>query len=127
MIEVSSSNHGPLFDGRAEKAAREFAEDAEREIADTGANMVRTELAHVLKHPTGRYMSHIHTTRVSAHSVVTDGNIVYGPWLEGTGSRNRTTRFKGYFTFRKVTQRLQAKAVPIAEKLLRSKYLRRMN
>jgi hypothetical protein len=40
------------------------------------------------------------------HGVVDDSNVIYGPWLEGVGSRNEKTRFKGYFTFRKAAQKL---------------------
>jgi hypothetical protein len=65
---------------------------------------------------------------VQAHgSVVQDGGVIYGPWLEGVGSRNRTTRFKGYFTFRRTTAQLNVRATPIAEELLHGKYLREMN
>ena len=38
---------------------------------------------------------------------IDDGNVVYGPWLEGTSSRNQTTRFKGYHSFQIVRQQLQ--------------------
>lgn len=33
-------------------------------------------------------------------------NVIYGPWLEGTSSRNQTTRFKGYAMFRRTKQQL---------------------
>ena len=38
---------------------------------------------------------------------ISDGQVVYGPWLEGVSSRNETTRFKGYHSFRIVAQQLQ--------------------
>jgi hypothetical protein len=41
--------------------------------------------------------------------------VVYGPWLEGTSERNRSTRFKGYRLWRKTAQRLQDDAPKIAE------------
>lgn len=121
-VEVNVS--GPVFDGRAEAAAHEFAHEAEHKIAERGVQFVRSALGGVLRHPTGRYEGAIH---VQGNNTVTDLPIVYGPWLEGVGSRNRAGRFAGYFTFRRTTQRVQADAVPTAEELLRAKYLRRMN
>lgn len=120
-IEVDVHSHGPVFDGRASAAVRAFERAAEQEIAETGVNLVRSELSRVLRHPTGYYSS-----RVSADgNQVNDGGVIYGPWLEGVGSRNKTTRFKGYFTFRRVGQRLDRQAKHIAGRVL-PKYLRRM-
>jgi hypothetical protein len=59
-------------------------------------------------------------------TAVTDSGVIYGPWLEGTGSRNRTTRFKGYATFRKAAQELDRRAFRIAAAML-DRYVRRMN
>lgn len=47
-------------------------------------------------------------------TVVTTENATYGPWLEGTGSRNATTRFKGYHSFRMAAQTLNGMAEDIA-------------
>ena len=116
---------GPLFDGEADHLARAMCDDIEQAVADEGASMVGVELPRVLKHPTGRYQSGITTEPGSAGIDVTDGGIVYGPWLEGIGSRNRTTRFKGYATFRRVTQALTGRAKGIAEPIV-DRYVRRM-
>ncbi len=111
------SKHGPLFDGRAAAAAAAFCKAAERRVAQRGVTLVKTRLDSVLKHPTGRYRSNIQVDN-STPTKVTDGNIVYGNWLEGTGSRNRTTRFKGYRTFRQTTELLQREAVRVADEIL---------
>jgi len=54
--------------------------------------------------------------------VVNDGwpgsGLVYGPWLEGVGSRNATTRFKGYFSMRKAANSVAAKAKAIAQPVI---------
>jgi hypothetical protein len=42
----------------------------------------------VLQHPTGYYQSKITVERAGTGYRVTDQGVVYGPWLEGTGSRN---------------------------------------
>ncbi len=112
---------GPLFDGRFDAAVSDYLDAAENEISFEGAMMVRENLDPVLQHPTGYYESHIRPDGPR----VWDGGVIYGPWLEGTGERNKTTRFKGYATFRRTAQQLQNRAVDIAERVLPA-YLRRM-
>lgn len=126
-FNISTDKSGPVFDGRARLAVKAFCDEAEEEVAQFGFNAVHAELGNVLQHPTGFYESHIQTERANEGVEVNDGgSIVYGPWLEGVGSRNRSTRFKGYFTFRRVTQQVDAVSGSIAERVL-PKYLRRMN
>lgn len=107
---------GPLFDGRLEAAVARAVEDAEQDIADAGVLIVREELGHVLQNPTGYYASQIQTDNARAGLEVSDGGVVYGPWLAGSSERNRSTRFKGYSHWRAATQRLQAGAVEIADR-----------
>jgi len=116
---------GPLFDGRAAIAVKEYTRELEHQVAQRGEQLIRTQLGHVLRHPTGRYMSSISVQHKFGDSVVTDSGIVYGPWLEGTGSRNRTTRFKGYATFRRMRHQLDSEAESIGNRLMHH-YLRRM-
>lgn len=60
---------------------------------------------------TGNYARSIHGKLVSSmQGRIDDGRSVYGPWLEGTGSRNQTTRFKGYHIMRDAAAQLQRKA-----------------
>lgn len=126
MLNVSVTQKGPIFDGRADAAVTAFREEATEEIAQEGVNLVRVRLRKVLRNPTGYYESRVQTDRSFTDRAVTDGGVIYGPWLEGTGSRNRTTRFKGYATFRLTKQELQGVAVNIAERVL-PKYLGLMN
>jgi hypothetical protein len=99
----------------------------EREVAQWGFNMVHARLRRVLKHPTGYYQSFIQTERKVDSTEINDGwptsgTPVYGPWLEGTGSRNSpVTRFKGYRTFRLVAQRMNAQVGPKADRILRQR------
>ena len=51
-------------------------------------------------------------------TIVTTADAMYGPWLEGTGSRNQSTRFKGYHGFRLAAQELDAEAEGIADAAL---------
>ncbi len=121
-IEVTVK--GPLFDGGATRAVRDFLDTATEAIADQGAQDLRSATS-IFRNPTGFYRSHIGFQRAGSNFTVDDGGIIYGPWLEGVGSRNHTTRFKGYSIWRRTTQRLQAKAVGIAERLL-PRFLGRM-
>lgn len=115
---------GPLFDGRAERVLQAYFDEAEREVADEGANMVENIMQPHSK--SGRYVRSIQTDRQMDDSVVNDGGIIYGPWLEGVSSRNDSTRFKGYAQFRGAAQKLRYKAPGIAERVLRHGYLGRM-
>lgn len=117
---------GPLFDGRAAAAVTALCRDAEQRIGDHGVNEVRRALDGVLQHPTGHYRSRIQTSN-SSPVRISDGGVIYGPWLEGVGSRNRSTRFKGYATFRRTTGAIDRAAGPITETALRERYLARMN
>lgn len=124
-IQPTVKTTGPIFDGRARAAVDDFLDAAEVEVADEGANDIRQQLGSVLKNPTGFYESQIQTERQRNDTMVTDGGVIYGPWLEGTSSRNQTTRFKGYRTFRLIAQRLQGKADDIAGRIL-PQFVRRM-
>lgn len=61
----------------------------------------------------GAYRSGVVGTVTGLTGVITDGGVVYGPWLEGTSSRNKTTSFKGYHSFKKTRDwlRVQSKAM----------------
>jgi hypothetical protein len=94
-----------------------------------------------IRHSTGTFEHSITTTRTSrtysTHSghktytlpvvvddmatdiAVTTDLASYGPWLEGTGSRNDTTRFKGYHGFRIATQELVKTAGTTADSVFK--------
>lgn len=115
-FRIRVDNDGALFNAaRTERIVDDIGNQAEKSTAQYAEGEIQMRLAKVLKNPTGYYQSRITTNRVGEAHVVTDGTVVYGPWLEGTGSRNDETRFKGYFTFRLVAQKVEAKASSIAE------------
>ncbi|MGW3428884.1 hypothetical protein ACWDHW_13150 [Streptomyces melanosporofaciens] len=125
-INVNTNASGPLFDGRAQRAANEYSDQLRYRVATEAEDMVRARLAQVLKHPTGYYESRIRVERAGDSYEVNDGGVVYGPWLEGTGSRNApVTRFRGYATFRRVKALIDRRAGGIAQRLLQ-RYIRRM-
>jgi len=115
MMTMTYQAKGPLFDGRLERAIDQGLQDGLQDVAQQGVNLVRQRLHGVLRHPTGHYESIVQTERAAPDWAVTDGGIVYGPWLEGVSERNRTTVFKGYATFRRTTGELDRQAGGIVE------------
>jgi hypothetical protein len=122
-LRIDVSSRGPVFDGRARRLAAAYVNHVERDLAKEGVRILRQELRVVLQHPTGYYESNI---QVERGTVITDGGVVYGPWLAGTGSRNfPVTRFRGYPHWIRATLRLRDRKRGIAERLLR-RYVGRM-
>ncbi|MFG2913355.1 hypothetical protein ACGF0D_10750 [Kitasatospora sp. NPDC048298] len=110
-MEVIVHASGPLFNGTASALVSRFTREGGEEVARWGEGEVQRVLEQVLRHPTGYYQSQVTVNRVSSDSfAITDGGVVYGPWLEGTSRRNAETRFKGYGTFRRVAERVEKRA-----------------
>ena len=65
---------------------------------------------------TGHYRRNIQGQASQLQGRIHDSRVIYGPWLEGVGSRNAVTRFKGYHVWRNVRQDLQIEARAIAKK-----------
>jgi hypothetical protein len=110
---------GPLFTGATERGVEASLAAIEQTVANRAVNMIHAQLGEVLQNPTGYYESKIRTDRVTEGVSVNDDMVIYGPWLEGVGSRNYpVTRFKGYFTFKLVRQQLNTLAVTDAGRVL---------
>lgn len=111
MPDIEISATGPLFRA-AERAGitREFVREAVDDITAQAYADVMGNLNASIRHPTPYYETQVTNERVSEDSRrVHDRGVIYGPWLEGTGSRNRTTRFRGYASFRRARQSVQAR------------------
>ena len=109
MLTVAATTRGPLLDGSAPKVVAAALEEITDDVAQAAVDLVHQRLGQVLRNPTGYYRSRVvaNTARGSDAVLVTDGGVVYGPWLEGVGSRNQTSRFKGYRTFRQATEQIR--------------------
>lgn len=128
MSETTVHTTGPLFDGRAMAAVDRYAHDVKGKLGEVAVNRVRMDLSGVLRTNTGRYESKIHVEMDGDDVMVTDTVISYGPWLEGVGSRNASTRFPGYHVFRLVGRELNKDATSISDDFLRSGgYLQEMS
>jgi len=117
---------GPLFNGRAVKIFDDFAKDAEKDIAQAALRGIKRRFHVKFRHPTGRYESNVRISSAGEGTQISDGGIVYGPWLEGIGKKNRTTRFKGYHSFEEAANEIDGRADDIAERTFRSKWLRKL-
>jgi hypothetical protein len=135
MIVVTRS--GPLFDGRAAAEAEAGTQAVREALAAEGERLVQAAFGASIQGGTGRFLASVTSTSESrtytvssgrktyalpvtvddpaTTTVVTTNLASYGPWLEGTGSRNQTTRFKGYHGFRQATQELDSSASSVAE------------
>lgn len=105
---------GPAFDGRAKRTADVMTDEIEVAVGEEAFDMVHLELDLHLRNPTGYYESQVVVDRARGDVVVHDSGVVYGPWLEGVSSRNERSRFKGYASFRRATQRVQGQVGQIA-------------
>lgn len=112
--------HGPLFDGRALVQVQIFIDDAIDLVAAFADEAVDRNLAASIRNPSQPpfYQAQINIAHRGLDRVVNDNMVVYGPWLEGVGSRNAATRFKGYFSFRRARQETEAKAAALVEPAL---------
>ncbi len=113
---------GPLFDSRGKLILKRFEKDAENEIAEDINRKLHMMFGRFFKNQTGRYASRVRPNDRGDGVTIDDGGIVYGPWLEGTSSRNMTTRFKGYHIFRRTFETEERHAVRTAEILFARKY-----
>ena len=119
---------GPLFKYGGEPIAsairdsvHELTAEGERLAKDRAIEVVYSHGgAHPNRYkPTGRWLNSIHGDVVGEMGTLSDSKLVYGPWLEGVSSRNETTRFKGYATFRWVFGKLEDMKAGIVEKHIR--------
>ena len=128
-IQTRMHASGPLFDHRSTAAFDDFQEELEEEAAEWALDHIKDTYHRSFRNPTPAYEFTVRVRKSRAGSEVWDGGhggAVYGPWLEGVGSRNRTTRFKGYWAFRKATAALDRNIDDIGDRLFRLHYLRRL-
>ena len=109
---------GPLFDGRAQRTLDPMLAGVVEELAVVGNQIIDDLLLGSIKQPSSPPfyqggIEHI-VQRRRTFAVIHDSGVIYGPWLEGISSRNRSTRFKGYASFRRGAQRIESLAPRIA-------------
>lgn len=119
--------HGPVFDGEfADELRKAFAKIAE-EVAGHAEFTWQMKMDNEFRHPTGAYQSHINIARRDNNLVVNDAGVIYGFWLEGTGSRNfPVTSFKGYHSAAYAAAAVQKQVAEIGDPIL-ARYLEEIN
>jgi len=138
-FETKFETTGPFFDARRAQILNQTMNASIKELIETGQEVLMRQLsarpqgvflsvqeAAPGKATTGFYRRNISTRFSNLSGLISDGGVVYGPWLEGISSRNDTTRFKGYATFRRVGEGLRIKSRKVIEKHLR-RFVSRMN
>ncbi len=115
---------GPLFTGVAEAELDAAIIAAQKEVAAYAEFQWQMNMTESFQHPSEppRYQSHVNVLKRGGDLVVNDGypgsGLVYGPWLEGVGSRNATTRFKGYFALRRAATSVNQKVAAITKPII---------
>lgn len=132
MIDIDISYHGPIAEGHGTHVVDDYIDDMVWEVGAQGLANVNTTLDASIQQPTPYYETQ--TTLnwgvyagAGANVIVHDRGIVYGPWLEGAGSRNfPKTSFKGYHAFEKGAIALNnGQALRVASDVLR-RYMPRL-
>lgn len=118
---------GPLFDGTDRRTVAQMCDAIAQDIAVAGRSMALTIMDASFRTQTPYYVTQVRVHTLGAFErSIDDGGVIYGPWLEGVGSRNYpTTRFKGYAMYRRTAQQLDASAQAIADESA-APYLARM-
>lgn len=102
---------------KAKAVFNDYSEELQIKLAQEVNEAVHSNFS-VFRNPTGYYASRVSVER----NTVTDHGVVYGSWLEKGGKG-----FRGYHSFEKATAEVDAKAEQVAQRLLSSKYLGRIN
>lgn len=100
---------GPLFSNRRRQIGRDWAEGVTARVSAYALERTMFNLDGSIKNPTPYYETQVNVRDVTlTDRRVNDSGVIYGPWLEGTSERNRTTRFKGYASFRRAASDTRA-------------------
>ena len=120
VVKVS----GPIFDGVADRVVEKVLDEANRELGERGQSLIQSA-ANAMDRSgrggTGRAAAGVELqSRPGGYRIWGSMNAgqVWWPWLEGTSSRNRTTKFKGYHTFRETAKKLDDQAADVLERKL---------
>jgi hypothetical protein len=131
MATTKVTMTGPIFDGQAAVAARDFTRALSAEIAEIGATWIKLDTQRMDRSGrggTGAAAGGVKVDGAGANYVIS-GGIRKGeyawPWLEGTSRRNQTTPFKGYHSFRRTRLRMRKQVTPYAQGLL-AEFIERM-
>lgn len=115
MIRADVTISGPVFDSDVNAKVGRHIDAAQASVGQFIVDRVRQRLDNVLVNPSGNYRASVKASVLQESTLITDGGIVYGPWLEGTSSRNDRSRFKGYAVFRRTLDEVQEQVPQLVE------------
>lgn len=125
-IGFDVSFRGPFFTGRPAAVFEEMLDDALYEIGNVALERWQYHLDVNIQRPTPYYETQIIQQRRGAAEVVHDRGIIYGPWLEGTSSRNARSRFKGYASARKARDEVERQTPTVLQRVV-ARHLARLS
>lgn len=101
-ISFRSRASGPIQSGAIHRHVRDYEKDVAEELAEEALAAWELKLDTRLRHQTPYYRTQTTKRRVAWNAwKIHDNGVVYGHWLEGTGSRNApATIFPGYWSMR---------------------------
>jgi len=130
--EVTMEFQGNFFNHRNIKFAKALNDSLE-EIAAIGSGKVSDQLVRGHGFRTGYLKSAVGGGLIkNLHAQIDAGahrygrNVVYASWVEGVSSRNKRSRFKGYFMFKKIFLELR-KQPKWAEDIMKFNIKRHLN
>lgn len=108
---------GPFFEGDAGETLKLATQAASRDIAETLLITWYVKLDSAIQVNQNRYLSGLTRDRNDDYTwrVHDDIGKVYGPWLEGIGSQNPRSTFKGYHALREANAEVSGQAYDIAD------------
>jgi len=129
-INLEVETKGPFFTGDYQRELHSFLDEAKAEVAQLGVNRIQQRIGARAKDPSGGYAGSVITDVVQPFNDqqihLRYPAVTYGPWIEGTSTRNASTRFKGYRIFRQARSWLRKQATPIFQEKI-DQFVARMN
>lgn len=112
---------GPISSGRMQRDYDSYNHEVAEALAEAAQETWVNNLQGSIRNPTPHYWTQIDIRQVSATRYqIHDHDIVYGPWLEGTGSRNSPNSiFPGYWSQARAKETMKRRRGGIARKVLR--------
>jgi hypothetical protein len=115
FIKVGFTAKGPMFEPGLVKEVQEVINTGLMELAIIeGSNKVKDQLYPGHGRITANLRNHVGATvvkdnvvRVDAGETLLGKDLVYAAWIEGVGSRNKRSRFKGYKMFESAARHMR--------------------
>lgn len=119
-ISFRSRVSGPISSGLIHKHVRDYEQDVAEALAEEAEDTWLDLLNSRLRHQRPYYTTQIDKKRLAWNRYkIHDNGVIYGHWLEGTGSKNSpVTIFPGYWSMRDTKVAMQGKRSAIAERIL---------